>query len=196
MLSQAPAAETRLRSTEVSLGVTGVGTGYTFRGGRSGDFTFGPDLKATAVVSGYTVNVGFLHSVPFDSSGVTASSTLTVRLGYTGARFQLLAGAVLQLAPEAQPRTQVLPSLRAEAKFTEKLRFAVALFENHGLVPVRFTWEQERFFVGYVAPLGLTAGVRARISEELSLDARAVVFRLYNTEVAMLTLSGVVGAPR
>lgn len=195
-LCQASAVEQRLRPTELSLGLTGVGSAYTFRGGRTGDFSLGPDVRATAVLSGFTVHGSFLHSVPFDRTGATAASTFTARLGYTSARVQLQAGAVMQLAADATPKSQLLPSLRAEAKFTERLRFSLALFDNHGFAPLQLAWEQERFFVGYVAPLGLSGGFRAAVSDEVSLEVRALALRLFNSEFAVVTVSGVLGAAR
>lgn len=195
-LSQTPPTEERLRRTELSLGATGVGTAYTFRGGRFGDFSFGPDIRATGLIRGFTLQGSFLYSVPYDSTGATAASTLTGRIGYTGQRFQILGGAVVQVAPGAAPAMQLLPSFRGEAKFTERLRFSAALFELHGFVPLQLAWEQDDFFLGYAAPLGVTAGFRTRISEELQLDVRAVAFRLYNTELALISISGVAGAAR
>lgn len=195
-VSQTPSAADRLRPTEVSVGLTGVGSAYNFRGGRLGDFTLGPDIRAHAVLAGFTVAGSFLHAVPFDSGGVATATTLTARVGYTGERFQLLAGAVIQVAPEVEPARQLLPSLRAEMKFTEKARFSFSLFEAHGLVPVQFAWEQQSFFIGYVAPIGLSAGFRMAASQDLSLDVRGVAFSIYNTQVAMLTVSGVVGGAR
>lgn len=192
-LSQPPSGAGRLRPTEVSVGLTGVGGAYSFRGGRLGDFTVGPDVRAQAVLSGFTLAGSFLHAVPFDSDGVATATTLTARVGYTGARLQLLAGAVVQVAPEVIPSRQLLPSLRAELMVTQKARFSFSLFDAHGLAPVQLAWEQERFFVGYVAPLGVTCGLRVAANDGVMLDVRGLAFSIYNTQVAMLTVSGVVG---
>ncbi|MFL5321324.1 MAG: hypothetical protein ACJ790_16815 [Myxococcaceae bacterium] len=190
------AAEPSLRHTEISAGLSGVGAGYTVRGGMNGDFTLGPDVRAQLLFSGVTVDSAFLLSVPTDALGVATSSTLTLRLGYTAERFQILLGAVAQYAQEAQPALQLLPSVRAEAEFTKRLRFSASLFGHHGLAPVELAWEQESFSVGYLPPLGGSFQLRVPVGGEVALSVGALAFRLYNTDVAMVSVAGVLGVQR
>ena len=114
------------------------------------------------------------------------------RVGYTGRRWQFVAGVALQYSAAAQPRIQWLPSLHGAYDFGS-FGLEAGLFEEHGLALAQLSVVLGDFSVGYVAPFGALFHARLRVMKNLGVRVGAMAFRLANAEVGMVTVAVVAG---
>lgn len=190
MLAAAPGEP--LLGTEGGLGVGVWGQGFTQRGGRWGDASVGPLGTGRVVWRGVTADATLAFEIPVTQGGISSAWLGVLRLGYTGERFSVVAGAAMQYARLAEPTTQWLPSLRAEGTFGE-WGLALGVFDYCATAPLHLSFQLGDWSVGYVAPLGAVVTARLRLLDGFGVQLAALAYRLANTDVAMLTLSAVLG---
>lgn len=188
-------AEPRLLANEVSAGVGVLGTSYTFTGGRLGETQLTPVVTARGLLGGATLEGGVLLVLP--TAGTTGVSfTAAARLGWTGQRWSLLLGALMQWTADARPALQFLPTLRGSVDFGS-FGLTLGVFDSLGLIPAHLSADvrvgRGGFSVGYVAPIGALLSAQLPLDERFGLRVTAFAFKLLQTEVAMVTLSGTYG---
>lgn len=192
-LSAEPAA--RLLSNEVSAGVGVLGTSYSFTGGRLGETQVAPTVTARGLLGGATLEGGVLWVIP--TAGTTSTSlTAAARLGWTGRRWSVLAGVLLQWAAGATPALQWLPTLRGSVDFGP-FGLTLGVFDSLGLVPAHLSADvrvgRGGFSVGWVVPVGAILSAHLPLDERFGLRLSAFAFKLLQSEVAMVTLAGTFG---
>ncbi|MHB8872854.1 MAG: hypothetical protein ACYC8T_04140 [Myxococcaceae bacterium] len=179
----------RLHADELSAGLGVIGQGYTFNGGRFGDLLVGGIVEGRLVWgSGFTVDGSLLVPVPTAGDGASGGFGVLARIGWTGERWSVVSGPSFQFVGRARPDGQWLPSLRATYLFSG-WGLSAGLFDFYATVPAHLTLELGDFGVGYVAPIGALATARFRVGRSLGLKVGAMAFRLFNTEVAMVTVT-------
>jgi hypothetical protein len=192
--AEGPAADVRSEVDEILLGRRisfGVGTSgdaTLFRGGIAGDVFFTQQLEARWLFGGFTLEGAVLHALPMGGSALF-SVTGQLRVGWTWRRTTVTAGALAQVAP-GTPATQWAPTLTAAHTF-DRFGLSAGIFDVHGIALARASFEQELFGVGYVAPIGLEAHTRFRLGSAVFLRVQALAFRVFNAQVAFVSLSGV-----
>lgn len=197
--SSSPVAATAARSdaltrnllgNRVSVGGGAYSAGYGFNEGAWNDAFATQHLDARWRLGGWTVESGLQNAVPLGSTVAAQALTAHLRLGWTGARGTLTAGAMGQFASAARPATQLLPTVTAAWRF-DRFGLSGGLFDVHGLAPVRISFEHTHFGFGYVAPLGAEAHGRFNLAGAFDLQVQGMAFRAFNAQVFYLGLSGV-----
>jgi hypothetical protein len=176
-----------LLKPELRGGVGAYGTGYTSRGARWGDALAAVTAEGRTLVGSFATELSAFVVAPMTPRGASASVTFVPRVGWSWERFAVLAGPSVQVVPGAQPVLQVLPSLRTQAKLGT-LGLSLGVFDDAGQVPAHLSVDFQNWSVGYVAPLGARACARVAFAPHLSVVASGFAYRLFNTDVAMLTL--------
>jgi hypothetical protein len=183
------AAVARSVRPEVSAGIGVGGAGYTFAGGRWGDALLMPYAVGRGLLGPVTLELEVNASVPLSGNGTTGTFMLIPRIGWAGQTWHVLVGVTLQISPGVPSPLQVLPSLRVRKNFTESVGVSAGLFDLHGLAPFHLSAELGAFDLGYVAPIGVTVGMRFRLPvANLAIHLRGLALRLYNSELALVTL--------
>jgi hypothetical protein len=179
----------RQLTPEVAAGVGIGGAGYTFAGGRWGDTLAMPYALGRGMLGPVVAEVELLVAQPLGADGATTSLGVIPRLGFSGESWSVLVGASLQVAPSSVTVLQTLPSLRVRKNFSDAFGLSLGLFDLHGLAPLHLSAELGAFDVGFIAPLGLSAGARFALPwAGWKLQARALAFRLFSSELAVFTL--------
>jgi hypothetical protein len=200
LLSIVLAAEPRLLESNVSAGLGALGTSYTAFGARLGEGALVPTVTARGVFGGFVIEGGAYVSTPLLRGGTLLTVTGAARAGFSGERWAVLAGVVAQLAPEATPSLQLLPSMRAQVSFGQT-GLSLGVFDHLGLVPAHLSvdvgpFANGRFSLGWVAPLGLIGSADVAITSGFGLRVTGFAYRLNNVESAMLLVSGTYGGAR
>lgn len=190
----------RLLDSQVTAGAGVLGTGYTVFGSRLGDASFVPLVTARGVFGGLVVEGGALVAAPLARGTTLVSFTGVARAGWSGERWSIVGGLVAQLASEATPVTQLLPSVRAQLSFG-KAGLVLGLFDVVGQVPLHLSVElgpfaNGRFSLGWVAPVGLVASVDVWLTKDFGLRFFGFGTRLGTVETAMGVLSLTFGGAR
>jgi hypothetical protein len=188
-------AETLVRvpggSPFLSIGAGMLDTGYSFEGGSSMQLFATQQLEGRFLFDWFTAEGSLLHALPVSGSSATRAFFAQLRLGWTGRRVSITGGPSFQLAPDATPQIQLLPTVRVEWKLTDAgLALSGGVFDVHGEAPLRVSLELPRFFgFGYVAPLGVEAHAAVPISDDFELRAQGLALRLANATAVMLLAS-------
>jgi hypothetical protein len=168
-----------------------MGQGYSSTGSRWGDIFFVPQLNLRGSIHGFTGELGFVVATPLSANvrtgGVLTSYTLIPRVGYTGQTWAARLGATIQLLPGSPAPSLILPSLHLEKHFGD-VGIALGLFDDTGYAPLHLTFSTRNFFIGYVAPIGATAGIQFEPRDDLWLTIRGLAFRFFNTDTAMVSV--------
>ncbi|MFZ5470031.1 MAG: hypothetical protein ACOZIN_11405 [Myxococcota bacterium] len=188
--SQTPAR--RLLANEVWAGLSMLGTGYTYTGGRWGDLFLEPSVEGRLVLSGFTADAALAFAGVTGSEGAGGGLTVGARAGWTGERFSVVGGAYFLRTEHALPESQLLPSVRASFAFSS-WGLSTGVFDYRGLVPFHLTAELGDVGLGYVAPLGALLTARVRLRSQLGLRLTAFAFRVGNSETALLTVAAAFG---
>jgi hypothetical protein len=199
LLTSEPAPQ-RLMTSRVEAGLGLVGTGYAVRGSRLGEAMLLPNAFAQLVLSGLVIDAGLLASAPLSGGGAVAAVQAQARVGYAGERFSVVAGVVAQLAPEALPSVQWLPSFRGSVSFGQA-GVTLGVLDAAGLIPAHlsidvFPSNLGRFSLGWVGPIGLVASVDLGITTSWGLRMFACAFRLNTVETALVSIGGRFGGVR
>lgn len=200
LVAMAEPAPTRLLDSHVSAGVGVLGASYTVVGARLGDPLLVPVVTARGVFGGFVVDGGGLVAAPVTRGGTGLSLTGALRAGWSGQSWSLLGGVVMQLAPEAVPSTQLLPTLRGQLSFG-KAGVSVGVFDFVGQVPLHVSVElgpftNGRFSLGWVAPLGVVASADLWVTPDFGVRLSGFGYRLGNVETAMGVVSVTYGGAR
>jgi hypothetical protein len=188
----------RLLESNVSAGVGVLGTSYTVFGARLGDAGLLPTVTARGSFGGFVIEGGAYVSTPLVRGGTLLTVTGGARVGFSGERWAVVAGVVAQVAPEATPALQLLPSLRAQLSFGQA-GLSLGVFDHLGLVPAHLSVDlgplsgRGRFSLGWVAPLGLIGSADVPVSSGFGLRVTGFAYRLNNVEAAVLLVSGTFG---
>lgn len=178
----------RLLSTSAAVRTGMLSSSYSYFGGSYSSFYAVRTIEGRYVWNGLVAE-GSLFSPSRRVFGASEGATIGLRFGYTGERFAVLAGPVMQLSPSAKPALQLLPSVKAHLSFGA-WGLRAGLFDLDGLVPAHLGVDVGGFGLSYVAPLGGLASARVRIAGRGHLLAQAMVFSLFNTTQAYFTLGG------
>jgi hypothetical protein len=187
LLAAEPGSE-RLLAPELAASTGVFASAWSSTGIRLGDAQWAVTADARGLIGGFTGELQALALFSLSGDGAATSIGFVPRVGWTGRRWSVLAGASIQLAPAAQPATQVLPSLRAQFNFTDGLGLSAGLFDFYGQVPFHLSAEVGDFSLGWAAPLGFVIGMRFRLPKHLSIRVQGFVYRLFQAEQGMLTL--------
>jgi hypothetical protein len=175
----------------VSLGGGALNTGYSFEGGGWMQLFATQQVEGRFLIGRFTLEGSLLHALPMSGSSDTRAYLAQLRLGWTGERFAIAAGPSFQLAPEATPSSQLLPTVRAEWILTDAgLGISGGLFDLYSQAPLRISLELPQIFgFGYVAPLGVEAHAAVPLGHEFELRAQGLALRVANATQAMVLLS-------
>jgi hypothetical protein len=173
---------------------TGLLTGgYSFEGGGWNDVYLTSGGGALYLFGGLTVEGSLLSLLPLERNGPGASLSLAVRVGYTGQRWSVVAGPVLQGAHRAEPLFQLLPSVHGLYD-VGPVRLDAGLLDGNGMVPAHVGVSYGPVGLGYVLPLGVRAQARIPLTARAALQVSGFAFRLFGAHSALLTV-GLVGQP-
>lgn len=185
------AAPARLLAPEVAAGVGLLGSGYSVYGARWGDLHVAPEVTARYLFGGFTTSAGVLLVAPTSRDTTGLSFTAGLDVGWTGQRWNVSAGALMQWANLAKPSIQWLPQLRVAYDFGP-FGATLGVFDHLGLVPAHLSadlgWRGARFSLGWVAPIGVMAGADIPLTGRLGLRVNGFAFKLAGAEFAMLTV--------
>jgi hypothetical protein len=175
----------------LSVGAGMLQTGYSFGSGSWMQLFATQQLEGRYLFGWFTAEGSLLHALPVSGSSATRAFVVQLRLGWTGKRVSITGGPSFQLAPDATPEIQLLPTARAEWKLTDGgLGLSGGVFDVHGEAPLRLSIELPRFFgFGYVAPLGVEAHAAVPIGDDFELRAQGLVLRVENATAVMLLAS-------
>lgn len=176
-----------LPESQLRLDVGALASGYTVVGGGSWDGFAAQALSGHRLWGGFTLDGDLLSLVPLEADGPGASLSLTVRAGYTGERWSLVGGPVLNFDYTARPALQVLPSLQALYRLGP-VDLHAGLFDVHGLVPLDVGASFKGVGLAYVLPLGARAWVDVPLTKHLDLHVEGFAFRLATAQSALLTV--------
>lgn len=178
-VQRAPAR--RAFGSEVTFGVGALGT--------AADLFTTQSLAARGFVGGLTLEGSLMNALPVVSQAWGPSLTATARAGWTFERLSFALGAALQIAPAAQPATQLLPSARVGYAF-DRFALSAAVFDLDALALARVSVDVGNWGVGYLAPLGAEAHARFPVAPRYALRVQLFAFRAASAQVAFLSLGG------
>ncbi|HVG60914.1 MAG TPA: hypothetical protein VNA24_20315 [Hyalangium sp.] len=167
--------------------------GYSHSGGSWDDAYASSLTGGHYLFNGFTVQAGVLSLTPLEGGGPNASVSLSVRLGFTGERWSVVAGPVIQASYPSTPLVTVLPSVKALYQLGA-VTLDAGLLDKVGMVPAHVGASYGRVGLAYVLPLGARAHVRIPLSERAGIQVDGFAFRLGSAHTAMLTV-GLVGNP-
>lgn len=184
-----PRALTNELSSELGLLVGG----YSYSGGRWDDAYAASLTGGHYLFNGFTVQAGLLSLTPLEGGGPTPSMSLSVRLGFTGEHWSVVAGPVIQATWPSTPVLTVLPSVKGLYQLGA-VTLDAGLLDKGGMVPAHVGASYGWVGLAYVLPLGARAHARIPLSERAGIQVDGFAFRLGNAHTAMLTV-GLVGNP-
>jgi len=167
--------------------------GYSYSGGSWDDLYAASITRGHYLFNGLTAEAGMLSLTPLERGGPRPSTSLSLRLGYTGERWSVLAGAVLQATYPSTPILTVLPSVRGLYQ-VGKVTLDAGLLDGVGLVPAHVGVSYGPVGLAYVLPLGARAHARIPLSANAGIQLEAFAFRIGTAHSALLTV-GLVGNP-
>jgi hypothetical protein len=167
--------------------------GYSFEGGSFTDAFLATGTRGHYLFSGFTAEAGIFSLLPLRGGGPRPSFAVSARLGYSGQRWSVLAGTVLQATYPSTPIVQVLPSVRALYR-VGPVTLNAGLLDMNGMVPAHLGASYGPVGLAYVLPLGARAHARFRLSQRVSVHLEGFAFRFGSAQSAMLTV-GLVGNP-
>jgi hypothetical protein len=179
LATAALADEPRLMTTEL-----GIATNFVQFQTRSVTETWNPRVIALRLVArGFVIDfrTAFTTVFPLGPSPLRGSAEL--RLGYSGRRWAVVAGAYLLDGFNTTPRFQALPTARAELKISE-LTLVAGLWDYHlPDVPFHLSVASRDVGLGYVYPFGVEAHFRLRVVDFIGLVFQALVLQRNQGEV-------------
>jgi hypothetical protein len=191
------AGDERLLTDEVTAGLGAFGSGYSQLGTRLGDANLAPSVTGRVLFSGFTLEGGALVVAPLGRDGSSLAVTGTARVGWTGRRFSVLAGALGQWGQASTPAWQWLPTLRASVDLGP-FGLTLGVFDFLGLVPAHLSFDlwlaHARFSLGWVAPIGLVGSLDLPVTERFAVRFQGFAYKLAQVEFALASV-GVVFAP-
>jgi hypothetical protein len=167
--------------------------GYSFPGGGWDDLYAASFTGGHYLFNGFTVEAGILSLTPLERGGPSLSTNLTVRLGYTGERWSVLAGPVLQATYPSTPILTFLPSVRGLYRLGA-VTLDAGLLDMVGMVPAHVGVSYGPVGLAYVLPLGARAFARIPLTARAGIQVDGFAFRVGNAHSALLMI-GLVGNP-
>lgn len=183
----------RALTNEISSSLGLLTGGYSFPGGSWDDLFISSITRGHYLFNGLTAEAGMLSLTPIEGGGPLSSTSLSLRLGYTGERWSVLAGAVLQTTYPSTPILTVLPSVRGLYQ-VGKVTLDAGLVDLVGMVPAHVGASYGPVGLAYVLPLGVRAHARIPLTANAGIQLEAFAFRLSSARSAMFTV-GLVGNP-
>lgn len=187
----APAPRLLVNEIHAEAGVL-VG-GYSFEGGSWDDAFLAKSTGGHYLFGGFTAEAGLLSLLALERGGPGPSLAVSARLGYTGERWSVLAGPVLQATYPSSPIVQVLPSVKGRYRVGD-FTLDAGLLDNVGMVPAHLGASYGPVSLAYVLPLGARAHVHIPLSARVSLRLEGFAFRVGSARSALLTV-GIAGTP-
>lgn len=149
-----------------------------YPGGLTGVPFLGLGLESRQLFADHVaLEFGGLLGFPL-SGQMSAGHKLVARVGWNHEFFTVLAGPLVELAPDTAAPLSILPSLTITAGHKD-LRGVFGLFDRYGLAPLRLGVEFGAFGVAYLPALGLEASVKWPLQPGLTLDGRVLAFNLF-----------------
>lgn len=167
--------------------------GYSFSGAGWDDVYAASLTGGHYLFDGFTVEAALLSLTPLERGGPGPSANLSVRLGYTGERWSVLAGPVMQAAYPSTPILTFLPSVRGLYRLGT-VALDAGVLDMAGMVPAHVGVSYGPVGLAYVLPLGLRASARIPLSARVGIQVDGFTFRAGNSHSTMLIL-GLVGNP-
>jgi len=167
--------------------------GYSFHGGSFTDAFLAKGTAGHYLFEGFTAEAGVFSLVPLRGGGPLPSLSVSARLGYSGERWSVLAGPVLQATYPSTPLVTVLPSVRGLYRAGPVVLNA-GLLDFNGMVPAHVGASYGPVGLAYVLPLGARAHARLPLTQRVHLLVEGFAFRVGAAQSAMLTV-GLVGNP-
>ncbi|MCE9671010.1 hypothetical protein LY474_24680 [Myxococcus stipitatus] len=187
-------APVRAEEAELSTGAGLFTGGGTFDHGRTGDTYLASVTTARYLLGGFTLDGGLQSLLPLERGTRGGRTRLSARLGYTGARWSLVVGAVLGLAYTTQPHFEALPSARGLYRLDDTTALEAGLFDAQGQLPGHVGAAWRGFGLAYVFPVGGRARVDIPVAPRASLRLEGALFQHRDVRTSLVTL-GVVGRP-
>lgn len=182
-----PAGE-RLLDSEASVGIVAEGVANAAGASRWGDGFLGPAVSGRWQWRGLLLDGAVLVAWPLETNAAVSSLTFNARLGFSGERWAVLAGVVLQDAASTPAPIQLLPSLHGQVAFGG-WGLSAGLFEDFGITPFHVSFEARDWGVGYVPLIGARAHLDWRLVGPWGVRATAFAFALGVTQVGFVSLS-------
>ncbi|MCP3099626.1 hypothetical protein LZ198_12185 [Myxococcus sp. K15C18031901] len=187
-------ASVRAEEAELSTGGGLLTGGSTFDHGRTGDTYLASVTTARYLLGGFTLDGGLQSLLPLEQGTRGGRTRLSARLGYTGARWSLVVGAVLGLAYTAHPHFEALPTARGLYRLGDTTALEAGLFDAQGQLPGHVGVSWRGLGLGYVFPLGGRARWDIPVAPRASLRLEGALFQHRDVRTTLVTL-GVVGRP-
>lgn len=184
-----PRALTNEMHTQAGLLVSG----YSHGGGSWDDLYAISFTGGHYLFQGFTAEAGLLSLTPLERGGPGLSLSLSARLGYTGERWSVLAGPVIQAAYPSTPIVTVLPSVRGLYRL-ETVSLDAGVLDMAGMIPAHVGVSYGPVSLAYVLPLGARASARIPLSARAGIQVDGFAFRVGSAHSAMLVV-GLVGNP-
>ncbi len=170
---------------ELSAGITGFSSGYTYRGGALVDAFIAPGVEAQLRLparDAWTDRLRFVAALnavmPLNREGGAPGVASVARVGADFARVSFSAG--INLRADATPgHWGVLPSLSATVRLSEVALEAGMLDRPVGAL-ARVAASYRGVGVGYLFPLGGEAFARIGLNNTLALELRAYGFKVFS----------------
>lgn len=160
--------------------------------GRFGDVYIVPELRGRAALGPVLFDGQLQVSMP-TSQDALFSSTATARFGVDMQTWNVAVGPSVNWNPASPSDFQLLPSLRAEARFG-RWGFALGLFDEHAQIPVHLSFLFDQHELGFIAPLGAQARTSFAVGDSMRIGVHAMGFQLFQASLYRLTVSGIFGA--
>lgn len=160
--------------------------------GRFGDLYIVPELRGRTAVGPVLLDGQLLMSMP-TTREAHFSSTATARIGAELDSWNVAVGPSVNWNPASPSPLQLLPSLRAEARFG-RWGLALGLFDDNAQIPVHLSFLYDQHEVGFIAPLGAHARTSFAVGDSMRIGIHAMGFQLFQASMYRLTVSGIFGA--
>jgi hypothetical protein len=178
----------------------GIGLNATQLEGAQNEFWQGRLLALRVVLSGVTVDARAQFTSVFPLTETPVRGSAELRLGYSGRRWAVVAGAYLLDGFNTRPRFLLLPSARGQLSLGD-FSVVAGLWDFHlPTVPFHLSLESRDYGIGYVYPFGVEAHVRLRLMEFIGVTVQALMLQRPGGEVVayanvMATLGVLAGKP-
>ncbi len=173
LCATAATEEPRLMTTQL-----GISTSFVQFQGHRAELWNGRLIALRLVLKGFTVDLRTAFTTVFPLSSTPVRGSAELRLGYSGRRWAVVAGAYVLDGFNTTPRFQaILPTARAQVKLGE-LSLVAGLWDFHlPDVPFHLSVEGKDVGLGYVYPYGVEAHLRLRVVDFIGVEVQALVLQ-------------------
>lgn len=161
--------------------------------GQYGDVYVVPEARGRLTLGPVLLDGQLQVSIP-TSAEALFSTAVTARVGVAFDSWNLAVGPWVQWNPAAtQSPVQILPSLRAEARFG-RWGLALGILDEHAQIPLHLSFLFDQHELGFVAPLGAQARTSFVVGDSVRIGIHAMGFQALQLSMYRLTISGIFGS--